>query len=57
MIYTTIEEAQMALRTAELDVRADQGEEAVEAGWGDIVRSIASCCSPEVEKELLRRYL
>jgi len=57
MRYGSIEEAQMALRTAEMDVEADMGEDAVEAGFSDIVHSIAGLCSPEVGKELLRRNL
>lgn len=56
-MYSTIEEAQDALRGAELDVAGDHGEEAVEAAWGDIVHAIAACCTPEVAAELIRRNL
>ena len=56
-MYQTIEEAQSALRTAEMDVAADMGEEAVEAGYSDIVHAIASCCPAEVAEELIRRNL
>lgn len=56
-VYTTYEEAAEALGTAELDVKGDLGEEALEAGYADIVNSIASMCSPEVAAELRRRKL
>ncbi len=51
--YTTIEEARMALQEMEMDVRMDMGEDAVEAGWRDIVYACADLCSPEVARELL----
>jgi hypothetical protein len=54
-MYSTIEEARMALQTAEMDTEADHGPEAVEAGYFDLVRSIATMCTPEVAAELLRR--
>lgn len=53
--YTTIEEAQKALRDAEHDVMMDFGEEAVEAGFSDLVDSIAIDCTPAVAAELRRR--
>lgn len=56
-MIASIEEAQEALQTAEMDVVGDFGEDAVEAGWSDIVRSIASQCTPEVGDELIRRNL
>lgn len=52
--YDTIEKAQEALRLAEADILADMGEEAVEAGWGDIVRCVTIECTPAVAAELLR---
>lgn len=52
---STIEAAQQALAAAEQDVRGDMGEEAVEAGWYDIVRYVADLCNDEVAGELLRR--
>jgi hypothetical protein len=55
--YDTIDDAHDALRAAEQDVAADMGEEAVEAGWSDIVHSIASFCTPEVARELIQRNL
>jgi hypothetical protein len=54
-MYDTIEEAMNALHTAEMDVAADMGEEAVEAGYSDLVHSIALLCSGEVADELFRR--
>ena len=56
-MYDTYEEAEQALRTAELDVIGDMGEEALEVGYSDIVRAIASECLPEVGQELIRRNL
>jgi len=53
--YNTIEKAFAALELAEEDVRADMGEEAVEAGYADIVEAIAFDCTPEVRAELMRR--
>jgi len=55
--YETIEEAQHALETAAHDVRADMGENALEAGWGDLVRTIGDCCPSAVALELERRNL
>ncbi len=56
-IYNTIEEAQMGLQTAQMDCEGDFGEEAVEAGWNDLVRAIAEQCSTEVGQELIRRNI
>jgi hypothetical protein len=55
MAHTTIEQAQQELREVEMDVEADQGREAVEAAWTDLVRHVAADCTPEVAAELLRR--
>ena len=55
--YTTIDAAEAALKTAEADVLADMGEDAVEAGWYDIVQSVAFECTPEVARELRRTRL
>ena len=52
--YTTYDAAEAALRAMERDVEADMGPEAVEAGFYDLVHSVALDCSPEVKKELLR---
>lgn len=57
MIYRTIEDAQIALQTAQMDCAADFGEDAVEEAHWDLVRAIASCCPPDVESELIRRNL
>lgn len=54
-MYDTIEKATEALQTAVQDTAADFGEEAVEQGYFDIVRSIAACCTTEVKNELLQR--
>lgn len=58
-MYNTIEDAQVGLQTAAMDVAADHpdGEAAVEAGWADIVHAVADLCTPEVGKELIRRNL
>lgn len=56
-IYPTYAEAKVALDTAEQDVIADHGEAGLEAGYGDLVRTIANCCPPEVGAELIRRNL
>jgi hypothetical protein len=56
-MYNTYEEAQQALRDAELDVVADFGESKLESAWPDIVRSIASMCPKEIGDELIRRNL
>lgn len=48
-------DARMALEEAAMDVRADMGEDAVEAGWSDIVHSVCDRCTPKVANELLRR--
>lgn len=55
MEYDTIEKAFAALESAEEDVRGDMGDDAVEAGYADIVESIAFDCTPEVRAELMRR--
>ena len=52
--HTTIESAQDALAKAEADIAGDMGEEAVEAGWSDVVDIVAQDCSPEVRRELRR---
>lgn len=56
-MYDTWEDAQAALETAQHDVAADFGEEAVDAGWSDIVNSVAMDCTPEVAQELRRTNL
>jgi hypothetical protein len=53
--YDTIEKAFAALESAEEDVRADMGEDAVEAGYADIVEAVAWDCTSEVRAELMRR--
>lgn len=40
-MYTTLEECHEALRVAEQDVIGDMGEEALEAGYADIVEAVA----------------
>lgn len=55
MDIKTIEEARMALEESVMDVKMDMGDEMVEAGYRDIVYSVAERCTPEVKKELLRR--
>ena len=52
----SIEDAMTALQTAEQDVMADMGEDAVEAGWSDLVHTLAEQCTPQVRDELLRRH-
>jgi len=54
-MITTIEEAKQDLQTAIMDVEADMGEEAVEAGYHDIVRNVGDRCTPEIKAELFRR--
>jgi hypothetical protein len=55
-MYDTIEDAMGALRESEMDVAQDRGDEMVEAAYGDIVYSVASCISNEkVKSEFLRR--
>jgi len=44
----------MALAEVEECVRSDAGEDAVEAGWHDLVQVVADECTPEVRAELLR---
>jgi hypothetical protein len=53
--YDTIDKALAALAVAEDDVRADMGEDAVDAGYADIVEAIAFDCTPIVRVELMRR--
>ena len=55
MQYDTIDKAFEALEVAEEDVRGDMGEEALDAGYNDIVEAIAWDCTPEVRAELMRR--
>ena len=54
-MYTTIEEAFLALQLAEADVAEDMGEDAVDAAYSDIVESVAIDCVPDVRAELMRR--
>lgn len=54
-LHTTIEAASQELREVEIDVAADQGQEAVDAAHSDLVRHVAADCTPEVAEELLRR--
>lgn len=42
------------LRAAEHDVMMDFGEDAVEAGYSDLIESIAADCTPDIAKELKR---
>lgn len=51
----TVEVALAALECAENDVRADFGEEGLEAGYADIVAAIAIQFPPAVAVELCRR--
>lgn len=51
---TTIEDARMELQAAIMDTEADFGEEAVEAGYRDLVYVVANECTAEVRSELLR---
>lgn len=55
--YTDIIAAKQALEEVVMDVRIDAGEEAVEAGWRDIVEVVAERCTPEVAAELRRQNL
>lgn len=53
----TIEDAMQSLKDAEHDVAGDMGEEAVEAGWSDIVHAVAAMYPADVAAELIRRNL
>lgn len=53
----TIEDAMQSLKDAEADVAGDMGEEAVEAGWSDIVHAVAAMYPADVAAELIRRNL
>jgi hypothetical protein len=55
--YTDYDAAIEALRSMERDVEADMGEDAVEAGFYDLVHAVAMDCSPVVKKEILRTQL
>jgi len=57
--HTTISEAQMDLQEMEQTVREDHpdGDDAVEAGYHDLVHAVAERCTPEVAEELIRRNL
>lgn len=50
----TLEEALKTLRDAEHDVAMEYGEEGLEAGYSDLIESIAFDCTPEVGAELRR---
>lgn len=54
MYYSSIEEARSALTEVILDVTEDQGEDAVEAAYHDLVNVVAEQCTPEVAAELRR---
>lgn len=54
MAHTTLEDALQHLDDACEDVRADMGEEAVDAGYADIVEAVAYDCTPAVRRELMR---
>jgi len=56
-MHTTIEAAREALRTAQLDVAADFGENAVNAAHYDLVNAIAADCDTATAAELRRREL
>lgn len=51
----TIEEATRELSEVEQCVLMDAGEDAVEAGWSDLVHTVAERCTDDVAQELLRR--
>jgi hypothetical protein len=53
--FKTIEAAEHGLQEVVLDVTADQGEDAVEAAWRDLVEYIAADSTPAVRAELMRR--
>lgn len=55
MTITTIAEAKQRLNEAALDVQADHGDELLDSAWPDVVRAIASDCTPAVRDELLQR--
>lgn len=54
---TTWEEAQMALEETIQCVREDAGDDSVEAGYYDLVHTVAERCTPEIAEELIRRNL
>lgn len=57
-MITTLEEAFAALADAESDVRADMGDEAVDAGYYDIVEAVCwEISDTAVARELCRRTL
>jgi len=56
-MITDIDEAMMTLREVELDVRADFGEDGLEAGYADVVNSVADRCDERTAAELRRRTL
>lgn len=53
-MYETIEDARSALTEAKMDVEADMGADALEAGYSDVVHAVADMCSPEVAAQLCR---
>lgn len=52
--FMTFEAALAGLECMEQSVAQDAGEEAVEAGWGDLVHAVALGCSPAVRAEFYR---
>jgi hypothetical protein len=54
-MYFTIQDATQALQEVEQTVLEDQGEDAVEAAWADLVYTVVDQCVPDVGRELLRR--
>ena len=55
--YTTLEAARAGLADMVEDVRGDMGEEAVEAGYSDLVVAAAYDCTDAVALELCRTEL
>lgn len=53
-MYDTLEAALEALGEAEEDVAADQGPEAVDAAYGDIVHAVAWDVAPKIKAEFFR---
>ena len=54
---TTYEEARMTLEETVQCVQEDAGEDAAEAGYFDLVHTVAERCTHAVADELIRRNL
>lgn len=52
--HTTYEAAKDALDEMYFDVEADMGQELADAGYADLVRSVARESTPDVARELMR---